>query len=279
MNDPRAPLVVCAGLIGVSLATDQPALVAAALVASVLLYRSAPVDHGLMLRLAATSGLLLLVLNPFLAVAGDRVLLSGPGFSLVDFEVTAEELLWGAVSGMRLATAIIATSAFLALADPDRLQGLVARIAPRSALTVALSARLVPALRRDAADLREALVLRGTGAESGRRARARQAAALVEPLVASSLDRGVGIAEAMAARGYGGGAFTELPEDPAPRAVRVALLVGVGLILLAIALAVGTLPYAIYPQADPLATLPALAGAAAVIGAGAASARILRGPR
>lgn len=279
MTDPRGPLAVCVGLIAVSLATDQPALVAAALAAAVLLYLSAPVAHGMMLRLAAASGLLLLVLNPFLAVAGDRVLIPGPGFALLDLEVTAEELLWGAVSGMRLATAIVATAAFLALSDPDRLQAMVARIAPRSALTVALSARLVPALRRDASDLREALLLRGADGATGRRARARQAAALVEPLVASSLDRGVGIAEAMAARGYGGAPFTPLPEDPATRSGHLAVALGLALIGVAIALVAGALPYAVYPQADPLATPLALAAAAAVVGAGAVAARALRGPR
>ncbi len=277
MSDPRGPLAVCIGLIAVSMATDQPALVAAALVGAVLLYLSAPVAHAMMLRLAAASGLLLLVLNPFLAVAGDRVLIAGPGFALLDLEVTAEELLWGAVSGMRLATAIVATAAFLALSDPDRLQAMVARIAPRSALTVALAARLVPALRRDASDLREALAVRGTGGGTGRRAQARQAAALVEPLVASSLDRGVGIAEAMAARGYGGAPFTALPEDPTTRGGQLTVALGLALIVLAIALAVGLLPYAVYPQADPLATPLALAAAAAVVGAGAGAAYALRG--
>ena len=166
-----APLAVCVGLVAISLATDQPVVVAAALGASVLLYLAAPGRHGLMLRVALGSALLLAVLNPFLAIAGDRVLVAGPNLGLLDLEITVEEILWGVVSGMRLATAIIATSAFLALVDPDRLQALVGRIAPRSALTVALAARLVPALRRDAAQLHEALLVRGAAPADGRVAR------------------------------------------------------------------------------------------------------------
>lgn len=279
MSDPRGPLALCAGLIAVSLAAEQPVLVAAALAGSVLLYLAAPVRHGLMLRLAAASGLVLLLLNPFLAAEGDRVLVAGPGFLLLDLEVTAEEVLYGAVSGMRLATAIVATAAFLALSDPDRLQALVSRVAPRSALTVALAARLMPALRADASALHEALLLRGAAPATGRRGRARQSATLVEPLVASALDRGVGIAEAMAARGYGGGPFTPLPEPAATRPGRAALVVGLALVAGATALAVGVLPYAVYPQADPLLRWPALVAAAGIVGACAAVAHALRGAR
>jgi len=279
VTDPRGPLALCAGLIAVSLAAEQPALVLASLAGSVLLYLAAPVRHGLMLRLAAASALLLMVLNPFLAMEGDRVLIPGPGFALLDLEVTAEELLYGAVSGMRLATAIIATAAFLALSDPDRLQALVSRVAPRSALTVALAARLMPALRSDATALHEALLLRGTAPAAGRRAQARQAAVLVEPLVASALDRGVGIAEAMAARGYGGAPFTPLPEPPAGRAGRIAVVAGLSLIGLAVALVAGLLPYAVYPQAEPLATPLALAAAAGVVLVSALVAQQQRGAR
>lgn len=279
MTDPRGPLALCAGLIAVSLAAEQPVVVAAALAGAVLLYLAAPVRHALMLRLAAASALLLILLNPFLAMEGDRVLVPGPGFALLDLEVTAEELLYGAISGMRLATAIVATAAFLALSDPDRLQALVSRVAPRSALTVALAARLMPALRSDATALHEAVLLRGTAPAAGRRAQARQAAVLVEPLVASALDRGVGIAEAMAARGYGGGPFTALPEPPAGRAGRITLAVGLALIGLAVALAAGALSYAVYPQADALLTAPALIAGAAIVLVCAVAAHLQRGAR
>ena len=163
MRAPLPPLLVAIALIVIALATSQPLIVGAAFVGALLLHHAAPPPHRLMLRVALISGLFLFLLNPFVAVEGDHVLLSGPHFLLFDFEITSEELLYGLVAGMRLATAILATSAFLRLADPDRTQALASRIVPRSALTVALSARLAPTLRRDATGLHEALRLRGSG--------------------------------------------------------------------------------------------------------------------
>ena len=229
-----------------------------------------------MLRIALISGLFIAVLNPFVAVEGDHVLFAGPNFWLIDFEVTSEEVLYGLVAGARLATAILATAAFLRLADPDRTQALASRVAPRSALTVALSARLAPTLRRDANGLRETLRLRGTGAERGRRAAIRQGTHLIEPLVASSLERGIDISEAMVARGYGAGRLTRLPEAPLQRNEQVALLCGVVGLVVAVVLLAGAAPYEIYPLADPIATRIAFVLAGLTLGVSIVAAGSLR---
>lgn len=265
MRAPLPPLLVAVALIVIALATSQPLIVGAAFLGAVLLHHAAPPPHRLMLRVALISGLFIFVLNPFVAVEGDHVLLSGPHFLLVDFEVTSEELLYGLVAGLRLATAILATAAFLRLADPDRTQALASRIVPRSALTVALSARLAPTLRRDATGLREALRLRGSGPERGRRAAMRQGAVLIEPLVASSLERGVDISEAMVARGYGAGTMTRLPEPAYTSNERIGLLVGALGCLIGIALIAGLVPYAVYPVADPLLSTSGLIVAGIVL--------------
>jgi energy-coupling factor transport system permease protein len=65
-------------------------------------------------------------------------------------------------------------------------------------LTVALATRLIPTLERDAAGFVEALRGRGVVVE-GLRGRSR----LLAPLVASSLERALNLAESMEARGYG----------------------------------------------------------------------------
>ncbi len=57
--------------------------------------------------------------------------------------------------------------AALAHFDADRLQAQVARIAPRSALTCALAARLVPTLERDARAISEQARLRGLDLRAG----------------------------------------------------------------------------------------------------------------
>ncbi len=276
MRAPLPPLLVAVALIVIALATSQPLIVAAALIGALALHDAAPPPHRLMLRIALISGLFIAVLNPLVAVEGDHVLFAGPNFWLIDFEVTSEEVLYGLVAGARLATAILATAAFLRLADPDRTQALASRVAPRSALTVALSARLAPTLRRDANGLRETLRLRGTGAERGQRAAIRPGTRLIEPLVASSLERGIDISEAMVARGYGAGRLTRLPEVPLQRNEQVAFLCGVVGLLVAVVLLVGVAPYEIYPLADPIATSTAFVLAGLTLGVSIVAAGSLR---
>lgn len=276
MKAPVPPLLCALALIVIALATSQPLVVAAALLGALALHHAAPPPHRLMLRIALISGLFIAVLNPFVAVEGDHVLFAGPNFWLIDFEVTSEEILYGLVAGARLATAILATAAFLRLADPDRTQALASRIVPRSALTVALSARLAPTLRRDASGLRETLRLRGTGAERGRRAAIRQGTRLIEPLVASSLERGIDISEAMVARGYGAGRLTRLSEAPLQRNEQVALLCGVVGLVVAVVLLAGVAPYEIYPLADPIATRIAFVLAGLTLGVSIVAAGSLR---
>src|SRR5438132_1584777 len=101
-------------------------------------------------------------------------------------------------------------------APPGR--GRHGRASRRSALAVVLATRLVPTLERDARGLVEAL--RGRGIEvTGLRGRAR----LVSPLLAGSLERGLNVAEAMEARGFGRGGHTRAPRPSWTRLDRVAL--------------------------------------------------------
>ena len=82
----------------------------------------------------------------------------------------------------------------------------------------------------------------------------------------------------MAARGYGAGPRTRLPERPYAAAERVVLALGVALGVVAIAaLALGAAPYSFYPTLDPVlapgAVALAAALAAALCGAALALAR------
>ena len=110
---------------------------------------------------------------------------------------------------MRLFAVAALVGALLAHIDADRLQAQVARVAPRSALTCALAARLMPTLERDARAIAETARLRGVALSDGRWGPAPAAAApLAIPLLGSSLERGLDVAEAMTARGYGAGPRT-----------------------------------------------------------------------
>jgi energy-coupling factor transport system permease protein len=259
----------------IAFADDHPLVLAAAAGGGLALLVAAPGRTGRLFILGGlVSGLTLALLNPFVAAEGDLILWRGPDVPVIDLEVTVEEVLAGLAIGLRLFAVAVLVGAVLAHIDADRLQAQVARIAPRSALTCALAARLIPTLERDARAIAEAARLRGVDLASGSwGGRARRAAPLALPLLGSSLERGLDIAEAMTARGYGAGPRTRLPERRYGRAERVVLALGVALAALAAAaLALGLAPYSFYPTLDPVlepGPVALAAGVAAILGAAA----------
>jgi energy-coupling factor transport system permease protein len=171
------------------------------------------------------SALGVLVLSPLAYVYGSHPLWTGPTIPVVGpLDVTREELGIAAVQALRLAAVGLAFAAYALLLDHDRLvQG--TRLLRRSALAVALATRLVPTLERDAGGFVEAL--RGRGIEVvGVRGRAR----LLSPLVAGSLERGLNLAEAMEARGYGRAGRTRAPRPRWSTLDRAALPVAAALV-------------------------------------------------
>jgi energy-coupling factor transport system permease protein len=142
------------------------------------------------------------VLTPFFETLGSHPLWTGPVVPVLgQLDVTREELLSAAENALRLACVGLAFAAYALLLDHDRLLG-----AARFARPAALATRLLPTLERDASGFVEAL--RGRGVEvAGLRGRA----ALLSPLLASSLERGLNLAEAMEARGYGRPGRTSVP--------------------------------------------------------------------
>ena len=158
-----------------------------------------------LLGVGVTAGAVLVV-TPFVETVGWHVLWSGPTVPVLGtLDVTSEELHGAVFQALRLAALSLAFSTYALLLDHDRLvQSAV--FARRSALAVVLATRLVPTLERDARGLVEAL--RGRGIEvTGLRGCAR----LVSPLLAGSLERGLNVAEAMEARGFGRAGHTRAP--------------------------------------------------------------------
>ena len=170
--------------------------------------------------------LTILVVTPFVESLGFHVWWSGPVVPVLgQLDVTREEVGAAVTQALRFAAVMLAFLPYALLLDHDRLVG-GAGFLRRSALAVALATRLVPTLERDAAGLVEGL--RGRGIEpSGTRGWAR----LVSPLVAGSLERGLNLAEAMEARGYGRPGRTRMPRPPWSRVDRAALAVAVALVV------------------------------------------------
>jgi energy-coupling factor transport system permease protein len=169
-----------------------------------------------------STALLFVVLTPFVEVIGTHVLWSGPTIPVLGrLDVTTEELRNGLYQGLRLGAVGLAFAVYALLLDHDRLLA-AAGWARRSTVAVALATRLVPLLERDARDLRVAL--RGRGVELGPM---RQ----LSPLLAGSLERGLNLAEAMEARGYGRAGRTRAPRSPWRLVDYLGLVVAVGIVI------------------------------------------------
>jgi energy-coupling factor transport system permease protein len=171
-----------------------------------------------------SSALLVVVVTPFVEVIGSHPLWTGPTIPVLGtLDVTREELANGLFQGLRLLAVGLAFACYALLVDHDRLLA-GAGWARRSTVAVALATRLMPLLERDARDLRVAL--RGRHADLG-------AVQLLSPLLAGSLERGLNVAEAMEARGYGQPGRTRAPRPAWTSLDRVAVAGAVAVVVVA----------------------------------------------
>ena len=275
---PMPVLALVGGGVALAFTTDHPLVMAVlALGAGALLALAGHAGGRLLLAAGVVSAIGMVVLTPFVAAQGDLILVEGPTLPIVDTQVTLEEVVAGLVLGLRLLTVTLLLGAGLAIVDQDRLLDAAMRLAPRSALTAALAARSLPALERDARALSE--TARGRGAQiggGGWARRARAAAPLVVPLLGSSLERSLDVAEAMTVRGYGSGIRTRR-RPPAPTGLEWALgAAGVLLGALAVAAAFGLAAYDAYPRLGEVLTVSGVIVAALSGAALAAAAALVR---
>jgi energy-coupling factor transport system permease protein len=150
-----------------------------------------------------TSAGLVVLLTPFVEVIGSHPIWTGPTIPVLGtIDVTREELANGLFQGLRLAAVGLAFAVYALRLDHDRLLS-AAGWARRSTVAVALATRLMPLLERDARDLRVALQGRRVSLGPMRQ---------LSPLLAGSLERGLNVAEAMEARGYGRAGRTRAPQ-------------------------------------------------------------------
>ncbi len=273
----RAPgplLLMGVGLCLIAFTTTQPLIIGSVLVVALLLTGAAPARSSLILTIAAIVAVGVVILNPFVQANGDLILFELPDVPLFDMQVTLEEVVAGLVLGARAAAVTLIVMSVLALADPDRLLTLASRLAPNSALAASIAARLVPTLRRDAAGLTETARLRGHRLTTGPwRSRARTAGALAVPLVGSSLDRAIDVAEAMSARGYGTGPTTRPPRrqlEPPDRVVSAGAVVLIVVGTLTIAGVVGDFRF--YPRLASIGETGSLIATMTILVAGSAAA-------
>ena len=183
------------------------ALVAMTVVLLLLCLRAPAQRRRVYIGGALISALGVIVISPLTWSSGGGTLLwEGPTLPVIGpLDVSTDELTIALVNGLRLAVVGLAFSVYTLLVDHDRLVS-SAGFARRSALAVALATRLIPSLERDAAGFAESV--RGRGVELHG---VRGYSMLLSPLVAGSLERATGLAEAMEARGFGRRGATRAP--------------------------------------------------------------------
>jgi energy-coupling factor transport system permease protein len=223
---PVPAAVVLAALAAAALVADSVWVVAAIAALLLILCLRARGRARLYLLGALSSALFVFLLTPLLVVEGTDVLWRGPIVPVIgELNVTSEELASGALQALRLVAVTLAFGAYALLLDHDRLVQ-AASFARRSVLIVALATRLLPTLERDAGGL--VVALRGRGVEvAGARGRAR----LVGPLLSGSLERGLNLAEAMEARGFGRAERTRLPSPSWSALDRIAIIAAAALVI------------------------------------------------
>jgi energy-coupling factor transporter transmembrane protein EcfT len=230
---PAAALALLAAAVGAALLAHHTVSVAALVLVLLAVCLRAPRGRRWPYLVGTgISATALFVVTPFVETLGSHPVWTGPIVPVLgQLDVTHEEVASALFQACRLAAVGLAFAAYALLLDHDRLLA-AAGFARRSVLAVALATRLVPTLERDAGGLVDSLRGRGVAVEGVRRR-----AGLVSPLLAGSLERGLNLAEAMEARGYGRPGRTRIPPPPWHAADRVAVgcaaaLVAIGVLWL-----------------------------------------------
>jgi energy-coupling factor transport system permease protein len=189
----------CAALGVVALISWHPLVLAAVLLTALVAGWAAGVGREVgrfTLLVGVPIGVLFAVINPLISRDGLTVIARlGGVWPIPEFDVTAEAVAYGAVTGLRAVAVIACCALYFSAVDPDRVLRLFRRFGFRSALTATLATRLVGVLAADAQRLAE-----------GQRCRPGKPAsrlALVRAVTAGALDRAGDVAAALEVRGYG----------------------------------------------------------------------------
>jgi len=186
-----------------ALLLENPILLAA-LLGAVLLAAAAAGVGPQILRAARRATLPMLVATVVINVLVSRGGLTvfarlGDWGVLGQMNLTVESVVYGLVFGLRLLVVTLACLLVVCAADPDELMFAMRRISPSSALTAALTTRLVPVLGQDARRLAEAQRCRPDGGLRGTRGRL----AILRATISGALDRALDVAAVLEMRGYG----------------------------------------------------------------------------
>ncbi len=136
-----------------------------------------------------------------------------PGYNVIFsygiITITSESILFAASMCLRLFLAVGSFSLLAFIVHPDEALRAMSRFGYKTTTSFSLSTRMYPTIAADSHNIMDAMRARGVEFDEGgalKKARARSP--VVMPLLLNSLERSVGISEAMEARGFGSGKRT-----------------------------------------------------------------------
>lgn len=136
-------------------------------------------------------------------------------FSFGPINVKQEAIYFATSMSLRL---FLATASFCVLTftvHPDKMLQILSKFGYKSMTGISIATRMYPTIASDSANIEDAMKARGVEFDAGniiQKARAR--APLMMPLLLTSMDRSMEIAEAMEARGFGSGKRTNYYDEP-----------------------------------------------------------------
>jgi len=156
-----------------------------------------------LLKFVAFIAIFVFVFNLFLSTGSSVLFEWGP------IVVTEESMLFALSMSLRLFLAVGAFSLLTLAVHPDEALGILSRFGYKTMTGLSLSTRMYPTIAADSRNIMDSMRSRGVEFDEGNFVQKTKARApVLMPLLLNSLDRSIGIAEAMEARGFGSGKRT-----------------------------------------------------------------------
>ncbi|HEX6548524.1 MAG TPA: energy-coupling factor transporter transmembrane component T [Candidatus Dormibacteraeota bacterium] len=246
----------------VALLTANPGYRALVLVAALLAVAGAGWRRARPLLVGVgTAGLLTTALNFVLSHLGADVLFSLPAaWPAIGGAYTLEALVFGLVTGLTLAGALLAVAPLSLRVEPHELVDALPRSLSRTGAALAAGLNLVPVVARSFVEVAEAQRLRGWRPRGPR-----SWAEVALPVVLTAIESSIQTAESMEARAYGSGSRTTYAALRWTRAdLAVLAACGLAALLFVVARALGQAvdwfpyPYLRAPELSPLGIVACL---------------------
>jgi energy-coupling factor transport system permease protein len=143
-------------------------------------------------------------MSGFLAIIS---VIFGPGgktiYSIASIYITLSPVLFSISMTIRLISSVMSFEMLLLTVDPDSIMSILSRLSRKTAGALLISTRLMPVMSNEGEEILQAFEARGVPLRSGRLPdRLKAVSHVLYPMLYSSMDRGIAVAEAMETRGF-----------------------------------------------------------------------------